>query len=50
MLSCFDTCVPVLSVTWVVKLVVPLVVGVPEITPLLRLNPAGNCPEVTAYV
>ena len=50
MLSCFDTRVPVLSVTSAVKLVVSLVVGVPEITPLLRLNPAGNRPDVSLYV
>jgi hypothetical protein len=35
------------SVTVAVKLDVPLVVGVPEITPvtLARLNPAGRLPE-----
>jgi hypothetical protein len=40
------------SVTVAVKLDVPLVVGVPEITPvpLARLNPAGRLPEVIAQV
>lgn len=35
-----------LSVTLAVKLNDPLEVGVPEITPLARLNPAGKLPEV----
>jgi hypothetical protein len=40
------------SVTVAVKLDVPLVVGVPEITPLLgaRLSPAGRLPEVIDHL
>lgn len=39
------------SVTVTVKLEVPAVVGVPEITPAaLRLNPAGKVPDVTDHV
>jgi hypothetical protein len=40
------------SVTVAVKLDVPLVVGVPEIKPVLgtRLNPAGRLPEAIAQV
>ena len=35
------------SVTFTVKLNVPLVVGVPEITPLVaRVNPDGNAPDM----
>jgi hypothetical protein len=33
-----------------VKLKVPLTVGVPEITPLLRLIPAGKLPELIDHV
>ena len=40
------------SVTCTVKLVVPMAVGVPEITPVLeaRLSPAGNAPTETDQV
>jgi hypothetical protein len=40
------------SVTWTVKLDVPAVVGVPEITPVeaARLNPAGRLPVVINHV
>jgi hypothetical protein len=35
------------SVTFMVKLNVPFVVGVPEITPLVdKLNPGANAPEL----
>ena len=35
------------SVTFAVKLNVPLVVGAPEITPLVAsVNPVGNVPEM----
>jgi hypothetical protein len=52
MLSAF---VPVLfaaSVTCTVKETVPVVVGVPEMTPVdaTRLNPAGNVPALTLQV
>jgi hypothetical protein len=42
---------PLSSVTWTVKLLVPAVVGVPEITPVagLRLSPAGRLPTVIAH-
>jgi hypothetical protein len=39
-----------LSVTLAVKLNVPLEVGVPEITPLTRPNPAGRLPDVIDHV
>ena len=39
-----------LSVTLAVKLNVPLDVGVPEITPLVRLIPDGRLPEVIDHV
>jgi hypothetical protein len=40
-----------LSVTVTVKLDVPAVVGVPEITPPLDIvNPAGRLPDVTDHV
>ena len=39
-----------LSDTVAVKLNVPLTVGVPEMTPLVRLIPAGRLPEVTDHV
>jgi hypothetical protein len=39
-----------LSVTVAVKLKVPLTVGVPEITPLVRLTPDGRLPEVIDHV
>ena len=37
------------SVTWTVKLLVPVPVGVPEITPVLEasVNPAGRMPVET---
>ena len=35
---------PRLSVTWTAKLNVPAAVGVPEITPALRVNPPGSEP------
>ena len=39
-----------LSFTVAVKLKVPLTVGVPEITPLVRLTPDGRLPEVIDHV
>jgi hypothetical protein len=41
-----------LSLTVAVKLDVPIVVGIPEIMPLVgvRLNPAGRLPEVIDHV
>ncbi len=38
--------------TWTVKLEVPVVVGVPEITPVpaARVSPAGNVPLATDQV
>ena len=39
-----------LSVTVAVKLKAPLDVGVPEIMPLVRVNPAGKLPEVIDHV
>jgi hypothetical protein len=42
---------PTLSATWTVKLEVPAVVGVPEITPAeLSDNPAGRAPELIDQV
>ena len=39
------------SVTLTVKLNDPLVVGVPEITPLVaKVNPVGNVPEIFVQV
>jgi hypothetical protein len=40
------------SFTCTVKVDVPVVVGVPEITPveLVKLNPAGRLPDVTDQV
>jgi hypothetical protein len=44
--------VPVVSVTVTMKVYVPAVVGVPEITPVagLRLSPVGRVPLVTDQV
>jgi hypothetical protein len=38
------------SVAVTVKLELPSAVGVPEMVPPVRLNPAGSEPDVTAYV
>jgi len=40
------------SLTCTVKLLLPMPVGVPEITPVLgaRVNPAGRLPEVIDHV
>jgi len=44
--------VPVVSVTVMIKVYDPAVVGVPEITPVaaLRINPGGGEPLITAQV
>jgi len=49
-----NACVPVIelpSVTLTVKLLVPEVVGVPEITPvpLFKLSPLGSVPDATDH-
>ena len=43
---------PLASVTWAVKLEVPVAVGVPLITPVeeFKDRPAGRLPTVTAHV
>ena len=48
MLSAFVATCDLASVTCTVKLLVPVPVGVPEITPLLddNVNPAGKLPTV----
>ena len=47
----FVPCSPPASVTLAVKVKLPDVVGVPEITPaVVNATPAGNCPEVTVHV
>jgi len=39
-----------LSAAWTVILADPAVVGVPEITPLLSVSPAGSVPLVSDHV
>ena len=52
MLSDFEAVLELASVTLTVKLLVPVAVGVPEITPVLAANdrPAGNEPELIDQV
>jgi hypothetical protein len=52
MLSDFVAVSALASVTLTVKVLVPVPVGVPEITPVVeaRASPAGNVPEVTDQV
>ena len=49
-LNCWETVAPLLSVIWIVKLAVPVVVGVPLIRPLAEfsVSPAGKAPAVKA--
>ena len=49
MLSAFVAVCPLASLTRTVKFLVPVAVGVPEITPVLdaRAKPAGNPPELS---
>jgi len=42
--------VEALSVTWMVKLYVPAVVGVPEIVHAVRVSPGGRLPLVIEQV
>jgi hypothetical protein len=47
----FDAVAPTESLTWLVKVFVPPVAGVPPITPAeLSDRPAGRLPEVTDQV
>jgi len=52
MLSVFEAVLEFASVTLTVKLLVPVAVGVPEITPVLAVSdkPAGNEPELIDQV
>jgi hypothetical protein len=52
MLSDFEAVLEFTSVTLTVKLLVPVAVGVPEITPVLAVNnkPAGKEPVVIDHV
>src|SRR6185312_1889019 len=52
MLSALVAVWELLSLTCAVKLLVPVAVGVPEMTPLeeLRDNPSGKLPEITLHV
>jgi len=52
MLSAWVAVSEAASATWIVKLLVPDVVGVPEITPVLGASdrPEGNVPEATDHV
>jgi hypothetical protein len=51
-LSAFEAVLEFASVTLTVKLLVPVAVGVPEITPVLAVSdkPAGNDPELIDQV